>query len=87
MGADEVPAGAEGASGREGAGPAVVGPEVTRCGRRPSASGPVVTGTTPLRVRSRIGPGPSRSASATAVATVACPQNGTSASGLKYRMS
>ena len=50
---------------------------------RPWSSRRVMTGTGPLCVRKTISPGPSRSASATPVATVACPQNGTSASGLK----
>ena len=50
---------------------------------RPWSSRRVLTGTGPLRVLNTRSPGPSRSASATAVATVAWPQNGTSASGLK----
>ena len=43
----------------------------------------VVTRIGPASVVRCSSPGPSRSASATAVATVACPQNATSASGLK----
>jgi hypothetical protein len=39
----------------------------------------------PASVMRSSSPGPSRSARATAVATVACPQKVTSASGLKYR--
>ncbi len=44
---------------------------------------PVTTPTTPLRVWNESSPTLPRSASATPVAIVACPQNGTSASGLK----
>ena len=49
---------------------------------RPSASA-VCTRTGPDLVSRTSGPGPCRLACATAVAIVACPQNGTSASGLK----
>ena len=50
---------------------------------RPWSSRRLLTGTGPLRVWKTTSPAPLRSASATAVATVAWPQNGTSASGLK----
>jgi len=53
----------------------------------PSAPAATATGTSPAGVRNSRSPGPSRSASATAVATLACPQNETSALGLKYRTS
>lgn len=53
--------------------------------RVPSGVRVTVTGTVPARVANTRSPGPMRSARATAVATVAWPQNGTSARGLKYR--
>ncbi len=53
--------------------------------RRPVASLDVSTSTTPAAVSKTKAPSPSASASATAVAMVACPQNGTSAPGEKYR--
>ena len=56
---------------------------VSVASRRPSSARRVVTGTVPLAVARTTSPGPSRSAKATAVAIVACPQNGTSASGEK----
>ncbi len=40
----------------------------------------------PTGVEKRIGPTPSVTLIAAAVATVACPQNGTSATGEKYRI-
>jgi hypothetical protein len=43
----------------------------------------VATGISPAAVSNTRGPAPTRPAVATAVATVACPQNGTSTSGLK----
>ena len=55
--------------------------------REPSAARSVVTVTGPAWVRRCSRPVPCRSAWATAVAIVAWPQNGTSASGLKYRTS
>ena len=49
----------------------------------PSPPSRVTTSTNPDLVRRPRRPGPFRSAQATAVAIVACPQNGTSACGLK----
>ncbi|MDF2665955.1 MAG: hypothetical protein K0R81_1805 [Microbacterium sp.] len=51
--------------------------------RPPSVA--VTTSTAPAAVSNMYAPTPSTSASATAVAIVACPQNGTSSSGEKYR--
>jgi len=45
----------------------------------------VWTGTFPALVSNTSSPVPARRATSTAVAMVACPQNGTSARGLKYR--
>ena len=56
-----------------------------RVATMPEPLAAVVTRISPARVARSSSPGQSRSAMATAVATVACPQKATSATGLKYR--
>ncbi len=64
--------------------PSTLGGTLVRdASNRPAAAGPLRTATGPEHVRNRTLPAPSRVASATAAATVAWPQKGTSASGLK----
>ncbi|CAM5723913.1 hypothetical protein SCALM49S_07845 [Streptomyces californicus] len=59
------------------------GATLVRVARSSPPSRTTVTGTGPAAVANSSSPGPSRSARASAVATVAWPQKGTSAFGLK----